>query len=134
MERYIIDANVLIRFLVKDHASQAEAARRLFRKAEAGECELVVMPWVAAEVVYTLSSVYRFDRAKIAAVLEEMLSAVGIILMDRSVVLGAISRFAAKNVDFADALLAAEAFIHKLPVASFDRDFDEFADIARYQP
>jgi predicted nucleic acid-binding protein len=42
--------------------------------------------------------------------------------------------FAACNVDFADAWLAARASHLRRPVASFDRDLDKFKDIKRFEP
>jgi predicted nucleic acid-binding protein len=38
------------------------------------------------------------------------------------------------NVSFADAYLAALAEQHGIPVASFDRDFDKFKEITRFDP
>jgi predicted nucleic-acid-binding protein len=133
-QQYLVDSNVLIRFLVRDEATQSEGARRLFRRAEAGECELNITPWIAAEVVYALSSVYRFDRKRITLVLREMCTEVGITVADKEVVLDALARFAAKTVDFADALIAAQSSALKIPPASFDRDLDKFPDIKRHTP
>jgi predicted nucleic acid-binding protein len=38
------------------------------------------------------------------------------------------------NVGFADASLAAGAEAENVPIAPFDRDFDKFKQIGRYQP
>jgi len=61
-------------------------------------------------------------------------TAVGVIALDREVLLDALCRYAIKNVDFADALLAAESVSMKLSPASFDRDLDKFDDVKRYEP
>ncbi|HEY2881712.1 MAG TPA: PIN domain-containing protein, partial [Pirellulales bacterium] len=45
-----------------------------------------------------------------------------------------LARVAAANVDFGDAYLAAAAIESCVPVASFDRDFDRFADVVRFEP
>ena len=62
------------------------------------------------------------------------MTAVGVIALDREVLLDALCRYAIKNVDFADALLAAESVSMKLSPASFDRDLDKFDDVKRYEP
>ena len=40
----------------------------------------------------------------------------------------------AVNVGFADAFLAAGAMAEKVPVASFDRDFDKLKGMTRFEP
>ena len=58
----------------------------------------------------------------------------GIETADAAVVIDALKRFASKNVDFADAWLAARAAKVGHGVASFDRDLDKFKDIRRIEP
>jgi len=50
------------------------------------------------------------------------------------VTLAALERFKAQPVDFSDALVAAIAAHHGVPIASFDRDFDRFKDVKRFDP
>ena len=66
--------------------------------------------------------------------LKAIVSAVGVVAEDRDMLLDALGRFAAKNVDFSDALLAAQAFSLKIQPASFDRDLDKFSNIERFEP
>jgi len=134
MTRYILDSNVILRFLVRDHPAHAKAATRLFLRAEEGEVELILAPWIMAEVVYGLTRIYNVARGETARLLKSIVSAVGVIALDREVMLDALRRFSAKNVDFADALLAAQAASMKLSPASFDRDLDKFEDVKRYEP
>lgn len=133
MTRYLLDSNVVLRFLVRDHPAYAKAATRLFLRAEIGEVELLLAPWIVAEVVYGLTRIYNVTRGETAKLLKAIVSAVGVVAVDREVILDALRRYAAKNVDFADALLAAQAVSLKLSPASFDRDLDKFDDLKRYQ-
>jgi predicted nucleic acid-binding protein len=133
-KRYLVDANVVLRFLVQDHPVHSKAALRLFTRAENGEVELVIASWTVAEIVYTLSSVYKRSRADVAKLLKAIVTAVGVQCQQQDVVLDAFERFVSKNVDFADALLASEAAALKLEIASFDRDLDKFPDIKRFEP
>ncbi len=50
------------------------------------------------------------------------------------VTLDALERFKSHPVDFPDALVAAIAAHQGVPVVSFDRDFDRFKDVKRFQP
>ncbi|MHB1158645.1 MAG: PIN domain-containing protein, partial [Phycisphaerales bacterium] len=106
---YLLDANVIVRFLAADHAGHLERARQLIARAEAGEVELVIMPWVLAETVYVLAGVYEVNRKIVAETLETFTGGVGIVTEDQPIVVDALHRFAGTKVDFADALLAAYA-------------------------
>ncbi len=57
-KRYLVDTNILLRFLSGEPAAQAAAARRLFDRASAGEVVLDVSPVIVAETLYTLLSFY----------------------------------------------------------------------------
>ena len=69
MTVFWVDANVLLRFLTGEPPQLAERALRLIQRAEQGEITLRLSPIVVAEVVWVLSSFYRYSRAQIAEVL-----------------------------------------------------------------
>jgi predicted nucleic acid-binding protein len=48
--------------------------------------------------------------------------------------LDALERFKSHPVDFPDAWVAAIAAHQGVAIASFDRDFDRFKDVKRFQP
>jgi predicted nucleic acid-binding protein len=58
----------------------------------------------------------------------------GVETSEQEIVTDALQRFGAVNVDFPDAWLAARAAQLGRQVASFDRDFDKFKDIRRFEP
>ncbi|HWZ94599.1 MAG TPA: PIN domain-containing protein [Opitutaceae bacterium] len=131
--RFLLDTNVIIRFLTQDDAAQLEKAKRLVGAAENGKCELLLRPWIVAEVVYVLRDVYGLnDRKQVADLLRQLAQASGIVT-DRYV-FDALLRYEKKNVDFAEALLAAEAAALGVRPASFDRDLDKFSDVKRLEP
>jgi predicted nucleic acid-binding protein len=131
--RYLVDTNVLLRFLVGEPAPQAAAARKLFTRAAAGEVVLDVSPVIVAETIYTLVSFYGVDRKAAAAKLALLLQQHGVQLREQSQVINALERLQSSNVGFADAFLAAGAEEEKVAVASFDRDFEKLR-ITRYEP
>ena len=65
-----LDTNVLVRYLVRDDARQAEAARKLL-EALTTERPGLVCREVTVELVWVLERAYRFSRDQIATVLEE---------------------------------------------------------------
>jgi predicted nucleic acid-binding protein len=120
VKRLRIDANVLLRFLTGEPEDMAESAGRLMRRAEEGEVLLVLSPLIVAEIVWVLKSFYRRSAAEIADVLVPLLSADGLEVKDREILVGALELARDKNVDFVDAVLALEAVRNDESVCSFD--------------
>jgi predicted nucleic acid-binding protein len=134
MKEFLLDANVLVRFLVQDDPKQSPPATALFEKAERREVTLHLDALTVAETVYVLMGRYGRTRAEVANVLLAIIQNAGIETTEAPLVTDALQRFAAFNVDFADAWLAARAAHLRRPIASFDRDLDKFKDIKRLEP
>lgn len=75
----LIDANVILRYLLRDHPQMSETAKEII---EAGA---YTIPEVLAEVVYVLKGVYEVGRIEIAQTLIEF---VDCILIARHKVMG----------------------------------------------
>lgn len=131
--RYLVDTNILLRFLSGEPATPAQAARKLFARAAAGDIALDISPVIVAETLDTLISFYGVERQDAAEKLSLLLQQHGIRLRDASQVLAALDRLKNAHIGFADAFLAAGAEEENVPVASFDRDFDTL-NIARHEP
>jgi predicted nucleic-acid-binding protein len=119
-----VDANVLLRFLTGEPEDLAQRSAQLMRSAEAGEVLLVLSPLVVAEIVWVLKSFYRHSYRDIAEVVVPLLSADGVEVEEREILIRAIELARDKNVDFADAVLALEAARDGETVCTFDaKDF-----------
>jgi predicted nucleic acid-binding protein len=130
-----IDANIILRFLTNEPLHQAERAARLFAAIAAGHDEVLVEDVVLAEVVWTLASFYRMTKTEIATALLDLMSGPGMKNADKQSILLALVLYQEKNIDFADALLAAKALTHDEPeIYSFDRDFDRVPGLKRREP
>jgi predicted nucleic-acid-binding protein len=68
-----LDTNVLVRFLVKDDARQAQIVYRVFKQAEADKKFFWVSLLVVIETMWVLDSVYQITRKDILASLNELL-------------------------------------------------------------
>lgn len=136
METYLLDANVVLRFLRRDEPTMAAAADVLFARAEHGEVRLLLDSLILAEIVFVLQSFYKVGREAIADALQDLINSGGAVETDRPVVLhDALERYRRHpQVDFGDAMLGALAAEQNLPVASFDRDLDRFGDVVRFSP
>lgn len=130
-----IDANIILRYLTNEPEEQAERTARLFAAVGRGDEEVLVEEVVLAEVVWTLASYYRMPRATISEVLLELLAEDGIRAADKESVRLSLVLFSERNLDFADALLAAKAIQSGDPVVySFDRDLDRIPGVIRREP
>ncbi len=134
MNRYILDTNLLIRFLRDDHPTMSPAAAGLFHQSASGKAELYLDTTIVAEAVFVLTSFYKQGKGEVADALRDLITGCRLKATQSEVTLDALERFKAQPVDFPDALVAAIAATHGIPVASFDRDFDRFKDIRRFEP
>lgn len=107
-----LDANLILRFLRKDHPQFFKAAYNLFARAEHGELELYIHPLTLAEVVWTLQGYYGHTKQEIAAVLGNLIGSDGLFVVDKVIAEKALKDFAERNVDYIDAYLAAYAKVN----------------------
>ena len=74
------------------------------------------------ELVWSIVEVHDYRRTEIASIIEKLLGSEGLILEDDEAVRSALRSYAARNVDFADALIGA---VNRLrgcdATATFDR-------------
>jgi predicted nucleic acid-binding protein len=98
----------------------AERANRLMLRAERGEVLLILSPLVIAEVVWVLKSFYRRSYDEISRVVIPLISAEGVEVENRELLIRAIELARDKNVDFLDAALALQAARHGEAVCTFD--------------
>jgi len=132
--RYLVDTNVLLRFLTGEPPPQAMAVKKLFARAASGELVLEVPPVIVAETIYTLTSYYGVERKDAVEKMESLLRQPGFKVREATAVFSALARLKTTNVGFADAYLAASSAEEAVTIASFDRDFDKFKDVRRFDP
>jgi len=103
-----IDTNVLVRYLVRDDAEQAEAARELL-EGLTRERPGFVCREVAVEVVWVLERAYRFGRAKIADVLLELVATDCLVFESADDVTRSALRYRQGGAGFSDLMILAAA-------------------------
>ncbi len=128
-----VDANVILRFLLKDHLVMSEKAFQLMQAVESGDVTLRIDEVTIAEVVWVLSSQARLARERIMTELLDFLSTDGVEADDT--IPAALTLFVNMNIDFVDALLAARLQKRGLPrVFSFDKHFERIPGVERLEP
>ena len=74
-----LDTNVLVRYLVEDAVSQSRRATTLIEEAIARNDQLFISDIVMCEMVWVLSSAYRFSRTEIVDALAGLLRAKSVV-------------------------------------------------------
>ena len=133
MTRYVLDANLVLRFLRDDHPTHSPQAKSLFEAASSGACVLVLPSVVLAECVWVLGSHYGVSAARISQTLIAMLTKPGVKTDEPEVAIDALERMAGTGLDYVDCYLAARAVQDGHTVASFDQDFRKFKDVKRWK-
>jgi predicted nucleic-acid-binding protein len=117
-----LDTNVLVRFLVEDDDAQSRKATRLIEKALKRDEALFISDIVMCEMVWVLSTSYRFSRSEIAGVLGDLLRGRGVVFDSSDALARALQAYVAGKGDFADYLIREHAQAAGADtVATFDR-------------
>lgn len=122
----LIDANVILRYLLADHPELHRRARALLDDVRIGKQQIIVPEAVLAECVYVMQRLYRVPRPEIVDKLDGLLGYRGIAGADVLVLRHALAVYGKTSLGFADALLAARAAAMDLPVATFDEALERF--------
>lgn len=110
----ILDANIILRFLLNDNAEMALEAKRLVTSGNA-----YVTIEVVAEVVYVLGGLYGLDRDRVSNALMRFLTLVNSRQAD--VLRLALQAYAAHKLDFVDCVLYAYHQVGGAQIATFDK-------------
>ena len=103
----LIDANVILRYLLDDNEELSRKAKNLIDRAINLEVEILVKEIVLAEVVYVLEKFYKVNRKEIADVLETFISLRGIKTENKENIQKALKTYSEKKLDFVDCILCA---------------------------
>ncbi len=116
-----LDTNVLVRYLVRDDAEQAEAARALLESLTTDRPGYVCRE-VAVELVWVLERAYGFSRDQIATTLEELVATEGLVIEEADDVARAAFRYRIGGAGFSDMMIVFTAErAGALPVYTFDQ-------------
>ncbi len=119
----IVDANVILRYLLKDNEKFYKEAENLLNNAFSGKKKILILHSVIVEVVYVLQKLYKVDRKEIAEVLTEFMKIKGLKVQDKEILISAFKIFKNKTFDFVDCLLCA--YSKKYEVISFDKELNK---------
>ena len=73
VNRFLLDANIVIRFLTRDSEEYYHKSVEIFRDIESEKIEVMLMDFILAEVVYVLKRIYKYSKNDIVSVLKKLL-------------------------------------------------------------
>ena len=123
----IIDANIVLRYLLRDNIEQHKKAVVIIESNR-----LFIPNEIAAEIVYVLERVYEIPKKEIKEVLTLLFTKENFEFIDKDVILFALRYYAEYNLDYADALLVSYIKIHKAEVLTFDKKLIKIIDKKYY--
>jgi len=115
---YLIDANVIIRFLVGDHKEHLEISSIFFEEIERGEREVEILDSVLMEVFFVLTKFYKIAKREVIDDLKKIIALRGVV-GDKILLIEVLNN---KNIDFVDALICAKSKLYGYGKLSFDTD------------
>ncbi|MFA6760090.1 MAG: PIN domain-containing protein [Sulfuricurvum sp.] len=119
---YLLDANIIIRFLVGDNEEHLKISTRYFEQIEQGSLEVEILSSVLMEVFFVLTKFYKISKVEVISDLKTILSLVGVVNRDKGILFETLNIIEHQNIDFVDALICAKCKLQDYDKLSFDAD------------
>jgi predicted nucleic-acid-binding protein len=118
----IIDANVILRFLLADDKRLFPKARNFIQRLESGEEEVLLRELIFAEVVWVLHKVYEVPRKEINERFSTLIKFQGIkTLWDKDLFVASLGYYSEQSIDIQDIFLAVLSKKMQAQVITFDK-------------
>lgn len=127
MNKYILDTNFVLRFLLKDNAKQYKEAKEYFDKAIDGEITLILEQAAFTEIVFVLNSFYKIDKAIFVPELREILAYKGIETNIEALSL-TLDLYLEHNMHIVDCLLLALSNLDSQSIPTFDKKLNKLSN------
>ncbi len=121
---YLIDTNVILRYLLGDHVKFSPKAEDFMLEVSKGVKKAEILDIVIVECIYVMEKFYNVPKSVIVDKLSKILNFSGIINPDRSKILKALFQYEKSNIDIVDCILASQSSLERV-VVSFDKDFEK---------
>jgi len=132
IDRYSLDANVILRYLLRDDEGLYRKAESIFIAIESGEIEGYLDSVNLGEVVWVLKSFYQLPLTEIRDGLLSILKLDHLIMDDKDRYVTALTLYAHSVKHFGDACACTAAVDHCAGrLFSFDRKLDRVPGILR---
>ncbi len=122
---YLLDTNIIIRFLVGDNEEHLAKSTQYFEQIELGSMEVEILSDVLMEAFFVLTKFYKLPKIEVISDLKTILSFEGVVNKDKVILFETLSIIENKNIDFVDALICAKCKFQNYEKLSFDKDLSK---------
>ena len=105
---YLLDTNIIIRFLVGDNEEHLAKSTEYFEQIELGSMEVEILSDVLMEAFFVLTKFYKLPKIEVISDLKTILSFEGVVNKDKVILFETLSIIENKNIDFYDYINANE--------------------------
>ena len=118
----IVDANVILRFFIRDNEEQFLRAKAFIQRLELGKENVLMTEIVFAEVVWVLNKVYEVPRQEIADTFSKVIGYQGIrTMLEKEIFQESLRLYAKHSLDIQDVFLAVLSKNKGCPIITFDK-------------
>ncbi len=122
---YLLDTNIIIRFLVGDNEKILEESTKYFEQIEQGILKVEILSEVLMETFFVLTKFYKIPKNEVISDLKTILSFEGIVNKNKIILFETLNIIENKNIDFVDALICAKCKLQNYDKLSFDKDLKD---------
>lgn len=120
MVKKLIDANVVLRYLLQDDDALFKKASALLERVKVGEEAVVIPESVVAECVYVLLKVYKINRQIISEKLGGLFAYKGIANPDKKDLTDSIILFGQTQLSIVDCIACSRSINNGMSLFTFD--------------
>jgi predicted nucleic-acid-binding protein len=120
MTKKLVDANVVLRYLLQDDDALFKKASALLERTKVGEEAVVIPESVLAECVYVLLKVYKIDRQVISEKLRGLFAYKGIVNPDKKDLIDSIILFGQTQLSIVDCIACSKSINNGMLLFTFD--------------
>lgn len=119
---YLLDTNIIIRFLVGDHQEHLAKSIEYFKEIESAKLQVEILDGVLMEAFFVLTKFYKLPKDEIINDLKIILALNGVVNSNKPILYETLNIIEVKNIDFVDALICAKSKLQGFSKLSFDKD------------
>lgn len=119
---YLIDTNVILRYLLHDHPDFSPKSIRFMADVSKGKVKAEIQDIVLLECIFVMEKHYKVPRKLIVDCLGKIINFEGIINTNKAILINALFIYEKHKTDIGDCLLCSYSSENRI-VVSFGRDF-----------
>ena len=119
---YLLDTNIIIRFLVGDHQEHLAKSIEYFKEIESAKLQVEILDGVLMEAFFVLTKFYKLPKDEVINDLKIILALNGVVNSNKPILYETLNIIEVKNIDFVDALICAKSKLQGFSKLSFDKD------------